>query len=110
MTRTARAGFPKAMMRDRSESRSGLDKSMRKNGGGGHNWGSLADERDHEFAALDDDAVALQVTAEEVDDDAASVKSDTSMSFVLRLHFYLTPSSHRIQVLRRTRRRERQEV
>ncbi|KAF9460414.1 hypothetical protein BDZ94DRAFT_1143023, partial [Collybia nuda] len=55
MTRTARSSFPRAVVRDRSESKSGLDKSIRKNGGGGHNWGSLADEQHLEFAAMGDE-------------------------------------------------------
>ncbi|KAG6817866.1 hypothetical protein H0H87_001698 [Tephrocybe sp. NHM501043] len=55
MTRTARSAFPRAINRDRSESKSGLDKSIRKNGAGPHSWGSLADERELEFAAMDDE-------------------------------------------------------
>ncbi|KAG6910965.1 hypothetical protein DXG01_006019 [Tephrocybe rancida] len=55
MTRTARSSFPRAINRDRSESKSGLDKSIRKNGAGAHSWGSLADERELEFQATMDD-------------------------------------------------------
>ncbi|KAG2159339.1 uncharacterized protein EDB93DRAFT_1197461 [Suillus bovinus] len=55
MTRTERAGFPRALLRDRSESKSGLDKSVRKNGSGQHNWGSINDERYLEAAALVDE-------------------------------------------------------
>lgn len=55
MTRTERAGFPRALLRDRSESKSGLDKSVRKNGSGQHNWGSINDERYLEAAALADE-------------------------------------------------------
>lgn len=55
MTRTARATFPRALIRDRSESKSGLDKSFRKGGGGQHNWGSIADEGYLEAAALQDE-------------------------------------------------------
>jgi len=65
MTRTARSSFPRAVMRDRSESKSGLDKSLRKGGAGTHNWGSLADEQGLESAALDDEEL-------EFDDDASS--------------------------------------
>ncbi|KAG1888406.1 hypothetical protein F4604DRAFT_1717329 [Suillus subluteus] len=54
MTRTERAGFPRALLRDRSNSKSGLDKSVRKNGSGQHNWGSINDERYLEAAALAD--------------------------------------------------------
>ncbi|KAF5379445.1 hypothetical protein D9615_006565 [Tricholomella constricta] len=59
MTRTARASFPRAIIKDRSESKSGLDKSVRKNGAGAHSWGSLADEKDLEFAAMDDEELEL---------------------------------------------------
>lgn len=55
MTRTERAGFPRALLRDRSESKSGLDKSVRKNGSGQYNWGSINDERYLEAAALADE-------------------------------------------------------
>lgn len=73
MTRTERSVFPRAMLKDRSESRSGLDKSLRKNGAGPHNWGSLDDERELEYAAMDDEGIE----AEEADDDSAkSVTSD----------------------------------
>jgi len=57
MTRTERATFPRALVRDRSESKSGLDKSLRKGGNGHHNWGSLANESYLEAAALDDEEV-----------------------------------------------------
>ena len=38
----------------RSESKSGYDKSLRKGGGGAHNWGSVRDEYDLERDALED--------------------------------------------------------
>ncbi|KAF8916698.1 hypothetical protein CPB85DRAFT_1289123 [Mucidula mucida] len=78
MTRTERAVFPKAMLKDRSESRSGLDKSLRKNGAGQHNWGRLADERELEFAALDDEAMDMQKEETDVDADTASQTSDST--------------------------------
>jgi hypothetical protein len=67
MTRTSRSAFPRAVLRDRSESKSGLDKSIRKNGGGGHNWGSLADEQTLEFAAMDDEELELDDSEESSD-------------------------------------------
>jgi len=54
MTRTERATSPRAILKDRTESKSGHDKSLRKGGAGGHNWGSLKDELDHEREALED--------------------------------------------------------
>lgn len=59
MTRTARASYPRAVVKDRSANRSGVDNyNMRKDGGGQHNWGKLTDERDLEFAAMDDNELA----------------------------------------------------
>jgi hypothetical protein len=55
MTRTERSAFPRALAKDRSESKTGLDKSIRKNGAGAHGWGSLSDEAELEFAALKDE-------------------------------------------------------
>ena len=79
MTRTARASFPRATNRDRSESKSGLDKSLRKGGAGGHNWGSLADERDLEDAAYYDEETELASKEESVEKrvEAALVDDDS---------------------------------
>lgn len=56
MTRTERATYPRAAMRDRSLSKSGLDNHLRKGGGGHHNWGKLAEEEYLEAAAREDSA------------------------------------------------------
>jgi hypothetical protein len=74
MTRTARSSFPRAILKDRSESRTGLDKSLRKNGAGMHNWGSLADEGHLEFAAMDDEEQEL--ADDESTSDSISSQSD----------------------------------
>jgi len=74
MTRTARAAFPRAIIKDRSESKSGLDKSLRKNGAGHHNWGSIAHEGELESAAMDDEELELQV--EESGSDTTSSQTD----------------------------------
>jgi len=57
MTRTARAAFPRALVKDRSESKSGHrdDKHVRKDGAGPHGWGALADEKELEYAAIIDE-------------------------------------------------------
>lgn len=55
MTRTERAAFPRAIIKDRAESKSGMDKHIPKNGAGTHNWGSLLEERDLEEAAQFDE-------------------------------------------------------
>ncbi|KAI5453769.1 hypothetical protein NCC49_005582 [Naganishia albida] len=44
MTRTERNVYPAALLKDRSLSKTGLDKSLRKNGAGPHNWGSLSEQ------------------------------------------------------------------
>ncbi|KAI5117414.1 hypothetical protein M0805_005474 [Coniferiporia weirii] len=54
MTRTERATSPRAILKDRSESKSGYDKSLRKGGAGPHNWGSMRDELELEREALED--------------------------------------------------------
>ena len=54
MTRTERATSPRAILKDRSESKSGMDKHTPKGGAGTHNWGSLMTERDLEDAAFYD--------------------------------------------------------
>ncbi|KAF8895829.1 hypothetical protein CPB84DRAFT_1781921 [Gymnopilus junonius] len=51
MTRTERASYPRALMKDRSESRSGLATNIRKSGGGQHNWGKINDEFQNEALA-----------------------------------------------------------
>ncbi|PAV18399.1 hypothetical protein PNOK_0524100 [Pyrrhoderma noxium] len=54
MTRTERATSPRAILKDRSESKSGYDKSLRKGGAGPHNWGAMRDEMELEREALED--------------------------------------------------------
>lgn len=54
MTRTERATSPRAIIKDRSESKTGIDKRTPKGGAGTHNWGSLMDERNLEDAAAYD--------------------------------------------------------
>jgi len=55
MTRTERSLSPRAIIKDRSESKSGMDKALRKGGAGGHNWGNINDEYFLETEALDDE-------------------------------------------------------
>lgn len=76
MTRTARADHPRAVLRDRSESRSGLSPSIRKDGAGQHNWGSIADERQLEFEAIEDE----RREAENEDVNAASTSTCSLLS------------------------------
>ncbi|KAF8128622.1 hypothetical protein EV363DRAFT_406390 [Boletus edulis] len=77
MTRTERATFPRALVRDRSESKSGLDKSLRKGGNGGHNWGGLLDASYH--GALEGEEQAL-ATADERRDSLDKNTSERSNS------------------------------
>ena len=55
MTRTERSLSPRAIIKDRSESKSGMDKALRKGGAGGHNWGSVNEDYLLEAEALDDE-------------------------------------------------------
>jgi len=80
MTRTARSTNPRALIRDRSESKSGLDKSFRKGGSGQHNWGSIADEGYLEAAALEDeqqDSAVESDTRDSLDKDPSERRSNS---------------------------------
>ncbi|TFK75552.1 hypothetical protein BDN72DRAFT_954740 [Pluteus cervinus] len=79
MTRTSRATFPRAVLKDRSESRTGLDKSVRKNGAGGHNWGSVRDEHELEDAALEDEGLELEEASTQNSD--ANADATETMTF-----------------------------
>ncbi|KAK2460858.1 hypothetical protein APHAL10511_007328 [Amanita phalloides] len=60
MTRTERASYPRAVLRDRSLSRSGLNTHLRKGGAGRHNWGGIEHESRLEYQALDDEERELE--------------------------------------------------
>lgn len=60
MTRTERASYPRAINKDRSESKNAMDKSLPKHGAGPHNWGSYEDELDLETAADYDEEEELK--------------------------------------------------
>ncbi|VDB95901.1 unnamed protein product [Peniophora sp. CBMAI 1063] len=51
MTRTERAIHPRAIAKDASVSRNGLNGNMRKGGAGAHNWGTVDDEARYEYEA-----------------------------------------------------------
>jgi hypothetical protein len=55
MTRTERSHSLRALVKDRSEARNGMDSSVPKGGAGAHNWGSIHSEYDHENAAIADE-------------------------------------------------------
>ncbi len=55
MTRTERSSSLRALVRDRSEARNGMDSSVPKGGAGAHNWGSIQSEYFHENAAIADE-------------------------------------------------------
>ncbi|KAJ3722542.1 hypothetical protein EV361DRAFT_893868 [Lentinula raphanica] len=75
MTRTARATYPRAALKDRSQSRSGMDKSLKKDGAGRANWGKLG-EVEYDDAEYDEDF------QEEVTQnlDASEAGSESSMT------------------------------
>ena len=89
MTRTERAAFPRALMRDRSESKSGLDKSLRKGGSGHHNWGSILDEGYLESAAVEDEEQALATEQDRRDSRAFIASLDYSLA-----HFLTSVDKH----------------
>ncbi|CCL98260.1 uncharacterized protein FIBRA_00254 [Fibroporia radiculosa] len=55
MTRTERAAYPRAIIKDRSEAKNAMNKRTPKSGAGGHNWGDLQHERDFEEAGMLDE-------------------------------------------------------
>ena len=60
MTRTARASYPRAVIRDRSLSKSGLDGHIQKGGAGRHNWGDLEHEPRSEFDQYDEEEEEME--------------------------------------------------
>lgn len=72
MTRTERSLSLRALAKDRSEARNGMDSSLPKGGAGAHNWGSLNAELAHENDA-DEDA--------EFEDQATGGKSACSLTY-----------------------------
>jgi hypothetical protein len=56
MTRTERSHSLRALIKDRSEARNGMDNSVPKGGAGGHNWGTLDSELEYQNAAIADEA------------------------------------------------------
>ncbi|VDB97599.1 unnamed protein product [Peniophora sp. CBMAI 1063] len=77
MTRTERATSPRALRRDRSENKDGVDTSMRKGGAGAHNWGSLDEEARAEREGLEDER--RDVRAAVKDGDEISPKVDAGI-------------------------------
>ena len=63
MTRTARASYPNAINKDRSEAKNGMDKHIPKRGAGPYNWGSLEDELEIETAAFEEEQAELDSEA-----------------------------------------------
>jgi hypothetical protein len=76
-------------MRDRSESKSGLDKSLRKGGSGHHNWGSILDENYLEEAAVNDEQQALAAEQDRRDSCAFIAALDCSLA-----HFLTSVDKH----------------
>ena len=65
MTRTERSHSLRALIKDRSEARNGMDSSLPKGGAGAYNWGSINSEYYLENAAAVDEV-------EEREDQAAA--------------------------------------
>ncbi|KAJ3883905.1 hypothetical protein F5051DRAFT_1791 [Lentinula edodes] len=74
MTRTARATYPRAALKDRSQSRSGMDKSLKKDGAGRGNWGKLG-----EVGYDDDEYDEESYEAETANLDASETGSEGSI-------------------------------
>ena len=65
MTRTERSQSLRALAKDRSGSRNGMDMSVPKGGAGAYNWGSIDSEFRYEDDALLDEAADLEDQAKE---------------------------------------------
>ncbi|TFY66522.1 hypothetical protein EVG20_g4571 [Dentipellis fragilis] len=76
MTRTERATSPRALLKDRSEAKNGMDASIRKGGAGAHNWGSLDDEARLEDEADLDEEQAFQEDNSRPADTGATKRPD----------------------------------
>ena len=84
MTRTERATSPRALRRDRSENKDGVDTSMRKGGAGAHNWGSLDEEARAEREGLADEQLDVKAAIDDGDSICVSLSS-LDVSAFLRL-------------------------
>ncbi|EMD36829.1 hypothetical protein CERSUDRAFT_83858 [Gelatoporia subvermispora B] len=85
MTRTERAAYPRAIIKDHSEPRNGMDRHIPKGGAGQHNWGSLERERElEEGAQLDEELEYEEAGAQpphrEQTDEAATIGRTKSNS------------------------------
>jgi len=67
MTRTERSHSLRALLKDRSEARNGMDSSVPKGGAGAHNWGTLERELEYENAAIADEAAETEDQRVEAD-------------------------------------------
>ncbi|KAF8702193.1 hypothetical protein AX14_014481 [Amanita brunnescens Koide BX004] len=76
MTRTERASYPRAVLRDRSLSRSGLNTQLRKGGAGRHNWGDLDHEQELQFQAEHDEERELESLSEDKIPNATATSED----------------------------------
>ncbi|KAI0251880.1 hypothetical protein BJV78DRAFT_395720 [Lactifluus subvellereus] len=65
MTRTERSHSLRALIKDRSEARNGMDSSLPKGGAGAHNWGSLESEFRYETDGLADEVAEFEEQANE---------------------------------------------
>ncbi|KAI0258567.1 hypothetical protein BC834DRAFT_835282 [Gloeopeniophorella convolvens] len=65
MTRTSRSVSPRALLKDRSEARNGMDTSLPKGGAGAHNWGTFELEADYQADALADEAAEFEDQVQE---------------------------------------------
>ena len=68
MTRTERSISPRALRRDRSENKEGVDTGMRKGGAGAHNWGSLDEEARAEREGLEDEQLDVKAAIDDGDE------------------------------------------
>ncbi|KAF5393157.1 hypothetical protein D9757_001353 [Collybiopsis confluens] len=83
MTRTARSTYPRAVLKDRSQSRSGMDKSLKKDGAGKGNWGKLGDVEygEVEYDEESDVRNVENTSSSETGSEASSPPSDLKTTY-----------------------------
>ncbi|KAJ3814896.1 hypothetical protein EV368DRAFT_16647, partial [Lentinula lateritia] len=80
MTRTAKAAFPRAIIKDRSQSRSGFSKKMKKGGAGSHNWGKLGEIENENELEYDSEGDSAQMTRSSVNDEIPTPRKRSTSS------------------------------
>jgi hypothetical protein len=94
MTRTERSHSLRALIKDRSEARNGMDTSLPKGGAGAHNWGSLESEFLYETDAIADEAAERE---DQVGETGGKCRPHARLLLYLCICLLCRPPSHSLQ-------------